>query len=185
MHPLLRPPAAPHTESSRDVHLSLWLCGGCRVTGSWGREASFLSVSNFSELLSFSGNSFSSLAEGAAQGRPDRVREVPARAGRRPEGPGTALGSGPRARWGWRPRLEPLPASAWEGQSPSVVTISTSPAVQTGPVPPDSACRGEAGGRGAGRPGCGLQGAARPRATLNLNLGPPRVPVRTASRGLS
>lgn len=72
--------------SRRGVHLlppscwvpqgcpSLWLCGDSRVTqvlGLGGLRSFF--VSNFSELLNFSGNSLSPLTEGAAKGRPDRV----------------------------------------------------------------------------------------------------------------
>lgn len=83
--------------------LSLWMCEDSRVTqvlGLGGLRSFF--VSNFFELLNFSGNSLSPLTEGAAKGRPDRIREIPARAGRGAEGPGTALRSGP-VHWARRP----------------------------------------------------------------------------------
>lgn len=124
-----------------------------------------------------SGHSLSPLTEGAPEGRPDRVREVPAGAGRRPEGPGAA--PAPRLRRVWLALADlhthPRQPRGVAG-SPRLVgspgvggTQATLPAL----TPPCAQPRGAGWGLGLRRPALVSQGAARePGAPLALPCGP-------------
>lgn len=91
--PLGRQGGAPTSAAAR-AGLSCWVLQGVRATGPQGQGLCAVSASRSSALLNVGGRSLPPLAEGAGEGGPDRVREVPAGARRRSEGPGTVPGRG-------------------------------------------------------------------------------------------
>lgn len=113
--PLGRQGGAPTSAAAR-AGLSCWVLQGVRATGPQGRGLCAASASRSSALLNVGGRSLPPLAEGAGEGGPDRVREVPAGARRRSEGPGTVPGRGaaPRSPGPARPSPAGLsPACPW------------------------------------------------------------------------